>query len=56
MLRGKSPCRRAESASGRPQGSGQGAGGEATGGAATSGWGRLQQHSYVVSALFESAN
>merc|ERR1711957_878623 len=49
MLRGKSPCLGAESASGRPQGSGEVAGGDAVCGAAALGLGRLQQQRHAMS-------
>jgi len=50
MLRGKSPCPRAESASGRPRGAGHDACSETIGGAAVPCRGHSHQHSYVVSA------
>ena len=50
MLRGKSPCLGSESASGRLQGPGEAAGGEALRGAAALGLGRSQQHRHAVSA------
>merc|ERR1712154_116492 len=50
MLRGKSPCFMAESASGRPPGYNAGLCGEAIGGSAMPGLRHLHQHRYVVSA------
>mmetsp|Transcript_16809 Transcript_16809/g.44238 ORF Transcript_16809/g.44238 Transcript_16809/m.44238 type:complete len:107 (-) Transcript_16809:17-337(-) len=56
MLRGKSPCLGAESASGRPQGSCQTSSGDASRGALVAGSGPSQQHRHAVSAHDWSAN
>mmetsp|Transcript_156927 Transcript_156927/g.503652 ORF Transcript_156927/g.503652 Transcript_156927/m.503652 type:complete len:83 (+) Transcript_156927:303-551(+) len=50
MLRGKSPCLGAESASGRPQSTGQASLGDSCGGSLVEGLGPSQQHRHTVSA------
>ena len=56
MLRGKSPCRGAESAGGRPQGLGQTTCGDASRKAAVADLGFSQHHRHAVSAIGLGAN